>query len=822
MDVSPTARGLTTLEAQRLQVANAGNALATPHRSLGVRAFFARLGNPLVLILLFAAAVSATFGDIVSAWIIIGIVLVSAVLDYVNTYRSEKQVEMLIDKIRITATVRRDGREQEVPFSEVVPGDLAILSAGDLVPADGAVVEAKDFFMNESSLTGESFPREAVAGGACYLGASVVTGTATLLVERVGQQTKYGAIAAALEERSAPTEFDRGIRDFSVLVMRATLALVIVIFFVNALVRHELLQSLLFAAALAVGLTPELLPMIITLNLTKGSLAMAKRGVIVKRLSAIQNFGSIDILATDKTGTLTEDRITLVRSLDAEGKEDATVFEHAYLTTAFHSHVETPLDAAIRAHGTPDISGYTKVDEIPFDYDRKRDSIVVAKGGHHLLVAKGAPEELLRDSTHLGSTHTRLTGALRAKALAEYEKLASDGFRVLAVATRGVPAKERYEKGDETGLVFAGFIAFLDPPKKTAGAALARMRHHGIAVKILTGDNAAVTVRVAADIGLPVAGVIEGAEVAKLSPVALARAVEEHTIFAHLLPEQKKQIIEALRANGHIVGYLGDGVNDAPSLQAADVGISVENAVDVARESADLILSRKSLADLVEGVIAGRRTFANTLKYLMMDLSSNFGNMFSMAAASLVLPFLPMLSTQILLGNLLYDTSQMAIPLDNVDAVDTFKPRRINVAFLRRFMIYFGLLSSFFDITTFFVLFFIFHLSGSAFQTGWFLEAMATQTFVVYLIRTRKVPFIESAPSWPLLASTAGIVLLAWGLVWSPFARLFSFVPLSAVIALTIVGITLVYLVAVERAKRFFYATWGESVLIAKPLAVVV
>ncbi len=800
------ARGLTSAEARRRLVASAPHALAPLHGIPGLRAFLMRFDSWLTLILLLAAAVSAASGDTVSAGIIVGIVVLSAALDYANTYRSEKAVALLLARVRITAAVRRDGSVQEIPFAEIVPGDVALLKAGDLVPADGSVIEAKDFFMNESSLTGESFPREAAPGDACYLGASVVTGTAVMLVDKVGTETRYGSITAALEAREAPTEFDRSIKEFSALVARVTFILVAAIFVVLALVRHEFIESLLFAAALAVGLTPELLPMIITLNLTKGSLAMAKRGVIVKRLSAIQNFGSIDILATDKTGTLTEDRITLVRTVDMSGKDDAEVFRLAYLTTAFHSRLETPIDVAIREHGSPDIAAYRKVDEIPFDYERKRDSMVVARGDEHLLIAKGAPEEIIRDCATLGESSVPFSDEMKRQALTEYEKLSSGGFRVLAVATKAVEAKEQYEKDDEQELVFAGFAAFLDPPKASATDALARMRAYGIAVKILTGDNAAVTLRIAHDIGLPETEAVEGAALAAMSDAEVAKVVEERAIFVRLLPEQKRRIIMALQANGHVVGYLGDGVNDAPSLAAADVGISVENAVDVARATADLILLRKSLADLVEGVIEGRRTFANTLKYMMMDLSSNFGNMFSMAAASIVLPFLPMRSTQILLGNLLYDGSQMALPFDTVDDEDMIRPRKISIPFLRRFMIYFGLISSVFDITTFVVLALVFHLAGSAFQTGWFLESIATQTFVIYITRTRKMPFIESAPAKILIASTLGTVLVAWAIVWSPWAALFAFVAPSALLALTILGITIAYLMAVEIGRRHFYA----------------
>jgi len=633
-----------------------------------------------------------------------------------------------------------------------------------------------------------------------------------MLVEVTGKKTKFSKIAESLEENQRPTEFERSIKDFSYLIMKITFVLVIFIFLVNAILKGSgaILESFLFAAALAVGLTPELLPMIITINLSKGSLAMAKHGVIVKKLSSIQNFGAMDVLCTDKTGTLTEDRIELVKYVDAEGKADENIFKYAYISSSFRSGFKNPLDKAVKDFKKFDVSGYTKVDEIPFDYQRKRDSIILAEGKEHFVVSKGAPEEMFSTCGFYGHIGNKLTPALAAQLEKEYRALSADGFRVLAVAFKPMPAKAAYNKEDEKDMVILGFIAFLDPPKKTVTETLRVLEDYGIAIKIITGDNELVTQKIAQEIKLTVLGVLTGAEIEKLHDHQLSVAVEKTTIFARVTPEQKKRIILALQKNKHVVGFMGDGINDAPSLKTADVGISVNNAVDVAKESADLILLHKSLRELVNGVIQGRKTFANTLKYLMMGLSSNFGNMFSMAAASMFFPFLPMLPAQILLNNLLYDGSQFVIPLDNVDEDAIARPRQMKIHFLRRFMVVFGILSSVFDFLTFFVLTFVFHYTNHYFQTGWFITSFATQILVVFIIRTKHVPFYKSKPAKSLILSVFGFLALALLLALGPIKNIFGFAPLSWAMIGCALLITLLYLACIEFAKRKFYQHVSE------------
>jgi len=623
-------------------------------------------------------------------------------------------------------------------------------------------------------------------------------------VERTGHATKFSHIARALTSDEQPTEFDREIKDFSLLIIKITSVLVIFIFTFNLFAHHTLLESLLFSVALAVGLTPELLPLIITLNLTKGSLAMAKHGVIVKHLASIQNLGSMDVLCTDKTGTLTEDHIALIRHVDGFGAESDSVLLYGYLASVYTTGFENPLDAAVRAFKTVDIHAYTKLDEIPYDFERKRESVAVAHGSKRLLVTKGAPEEIMRISSHYAGG--RPFEEVKAEVERQYDTLSSQGFRVLAVATRTLPKQDRYEPECEHGLTFVGFVAFLDPAKQSVKTTLDKMREYGIQVKIVTGDNALVTRKIANDIGLDITGILTGAEIEKLSRPQLRDAIETTTIFARVNPDQKLRIIEQLRANRHVVGYLGDGINDAPALKAADIGISVNNAVDVARATADLILLNKSLASLIEGVIEGRRTYANTLKYLMMSLGSNFGNMFSMAGGSLFLPFLPMQATQILLTNLLYDTSQFALPLDGVDADGLKRPRKLSISGLKHAMWVFGPLSSVFDFATFGLLLFAFHFGEHQFQTGWFLESVATQTFVVYIIRTRRLPFIQSRPSPYLVLSTLGTVLLGYGIVFSPLAKYFGFAALPFTTYVAIFFIVIIYLLAAELVKRRVFA----------------
>ncbi len=823
--------GLSSAEAASRLRQYGYNEIAESKRLSGLLAFLLRFRNPLVLILVFAATISAVTGDPVSALIIISIVLLSVILDFFNTYKSQKAAEELIEKVEITAEVLRGGIVTPLPLRLIVPGDVVELEAGDVIPADGKILSAKDLFLNESSLTGESFPAEKQEGLPIFLGTNVVTGTGRMLVEVTGKKTKFSKIAESLEAPERPTDFDRSIKDFSYLIMKITFVLVIFIFLVNAILKGStyILELFLFAAALAVGLTPELLPMIITLNLSKGSLAMSKHGVIVKKLSAIQNFGAMDVLCTDKTGTLTEDRIELVKYVDAEGKPDENIFKYAYLSSSFRSGFKNPLDVAVKNFKMFDIGGKSafaeasaddslsnilmgvkKIDEIPFDYRRKRDSIIVKTSQGYELISKGAPEEMFETCSFYSQMGKKLTPTIAKKLEKEYQALSADGFRVLAVACKTLPEKTAYEKEDERDLVILGFIAFLDPPKKSVTETLRTLENYGIAIKVITGDNEIITKKIAQEINLPVLGSLTGAEIEKLTDRQLAIDAEKTTVFARVTPEQKKRIILALQKNKHVVGFMGDGINDAPSLKTADVGISVNNAVDVAKESADLILLHKSLKELALGVIQGRKTFANTLKYLMMGLSSNFGNMFSMAGASMFFPFLPMLPAQILLNNLLYDGSQFVIPLDNVDEQDIARPRQMKIHFLRRFMVVFGILSSVFDFVTFLVLTFVFHYTNHYFQTGWFITSFATQILVVFVIRTKQVPFFKSKPAKSLVISVFSFLALALLLALGPIKNIFGFAPLSLAMVLSAFLITLLYLICIEFAKSKFYQYVSE------------
>lgn len=802
--------GLTRQEAARRLKHCGPNEFAEKKQLSLVMSFLLKFANPLIFILIAAALIAAMLGELLNPAIIITVVVISVTLDFINTYKSEKAAEALKERVKITATVIRDGREHELPLSHIVPGDIIFLSPGDLVPADGKIIQEKDFFIDESSLTGESFPVEKGVGTEVFMGSSAVTGDAFMSVAVTGKNTKFGKIAEALSKKEESTDFDRGMKDFSVLIMKITFLLVIFVFLVNALLRHEVLESFLFAAALAVGLTPELLPMIIALNLSRGSLAMSRHGVIVKKLSAIQNFGSMDILCTDKTGTLTENKIALVKYVDGLGRVAEEVFFYAYLNSQHQSGYANPLDAAVIKHKSVDISAYKKIDEIPFDYARKRNTIIVEGGNEHLLIAKGAPEELLGVCGAYGKEEIRLNENALVKIHKEYDELSHDGFRVLGVAIKKIKNKKKiYSHDEERDMIFCGFMAFLDPPKATVAETLKLLEKYGIEIKVITGDNALVSQKVASEINLPVKGVLTGLEMGNLNDYELSVRVERTTIFARISPDQKTRIIRLLQKNNHVVGFLGDGINDAPSLKAADVGISVNNAVDVAKESADLILVQKSLRELVDGVISGRTTFANTMKYLMMTLSSNFGNMFSMAAASVFIPFLPMLPVQILLNNLLYDGSQFTIPLDRVDSADVLRPKKWDMRFIKRFMLIFGSASSFFDFITFVVLFYGFRLVNGSFQTGWFLESIATQIFVIYVIRTRKMPFLESRPSLILILSTVSAVVVAWVLSLTSLGSIFGLVSLSVAPLLSIMMITAVYLIVVEIIKHWFYRKYA-------------
>lgn len=773
-------------------------------------AFLARFKNPLVIILLLAASLSLFFGDNASFFIIVSIVALSVGLDFLNTYRSERAAEALKDKVRVKAHVIRDGKEHLVSVSELVPGDIVLLTAGKVIPADGVIVEGKDLSTNEAALTGESFPQGKPVGTEVFMGSGVISGSGVMRVTKIGKSTKFAHIAKALQSAHQVTEFETEIKEFSILIIKITFFLVIFVFMANILFQRNILESVLFSLALAVGLTPELLPLIITLNLTKGSLKMAKEGVIVKQLSAVQNFGSMDILCTDKTGTLTENLIALVKYVDGKNKDSDNVLLYGYLASVFSTSFGNPLDAAVKAHSGVDISMYRKIDEIPFDFERKREAVVV----HHVhdkrrfLIVEGAPEEILKiSSTYHSSKKQVLTRQLRDEIQATYDQLSRDGFRVLAVASKEIGAEKHYEPSDEKKLSFHGFLAFLDPAKASVTETLERMRDMGISTKVITGDNAYVTVKIANDIGLPIEGILTGDELDKLSKQEFAIAVEKTTIFARVNPEQKMQIIQALQSNGHIVGYMGDGINDAPSLRAADVGVSVNNAVDVAKDAADFILLRKNLHELTNGVVEGRKTFANTMKYLRMSLSSNFGNMFSMAGASLFLPFLPMLATQILLNNLLYDASQFAIPLDNVDETEVLRPHTLSIKEIKKFMWSYGLLSSVFDFATFGLLLLVFQADQSIFQAGWFIESIMTQVLVVYVIRTKLVPFKESKPAALLVVGTLLVISLAFMAILLPVRTIFRFGLLSSTQIAALVCLVLIYLFFAELIKVRFYGS---------------
>jgi len=771
-----------------------------------------------VIILLLAAFLSLFFGDKASFFIIVAIVALSVGLDFGNTYRSEKAAEALKDKVRVKAHVIREGKEHIILVGELVPGDIVLLTAGKVIPADGIIIEGKDISTNEAALTGESFPAAKPVNAEVFMGSGVISGSGMMRVTLTGHQTKFSHIAQDLQSVHRVTEFEHEIKEFSVLIIKITFFLVIFVLLINVVLQRDLLESILFSLALAVGLTPELLPLIITLNLTKGSLKMAKEGVIVKQLSAVQNFGSMDILCTDKTGTLTENKIALVKFVDGRNKSSDDVLKFGYLASAFSTSFGNPLDAAIRAHNGVDISMYEKIDEIPFDFERKREAVVV----HHtndkrrFLIVEGAPEEILSISTKYRTGRNHLTKSIRSIIQATYDDLSKNGFRVLAVASKEIEPEKHYDPSDETELSFHGFLAFLDPAKASVSETLERMRSMGISTKVITGDNLFVTEKICRDINLIVEGVLTGDQLEKMSRQELAIAVEKTTIFARVNPEQKMQIIEALQVNGHIVGYMGDGINDAPSLRTADVSISVNNAVDVAKDAADFILLRKNLHELVNGIIEGRKTFANTMKYLRMSLSSNFGNMFSMAGASLFLPFLPMLATQILLNNLLYDTSQFAIPLDNVDDSEVLQPHALSIKEIKNFMWSYGLLSSVFDFTTFGILLLAFHADQSVFQAGWFIESIMTQIFVIYIIRTRLIPFKESKPSVVLVGSTIMVVVVALLVILLPIRYIFHFGLLAPAQIGILILVVAVYLIFAEIIKNRFYGSGTKISLVRK------
>ena len=816
-----TPAGLTSTEAEQRLRLHGPNSLVGEPRFAALINFLRFFANPLVLVLLAASGISIVLRDPVGGTIIIAIVLLSVMVNFYVEFQARHAVEDIRKRVARTAAALRDGHELELPVAELVPGDVVRLNAGDLAPADARLLDARDLHVRESGLTGESLPVDkaaadlpegqhniADASNSVFLGTAVQTGIGTAVIVRTGPDTAFGEIAQRLAMRPPETEFGRGIRHFGLMITRVIMLLVLFVLLVNILLHRPLLESFLFSVALAVGMTPEMMPMIITITLAQGARRMARKKVLVKQLSAIEDFGSVEILCSDKTGTLTEGEIVLDRHVDVHGQDNENVLRFVYLNSYFQAGIKSPLDTAILKHEHPAIAEYAKVDEIPFDFNRKRLSVVVSRGGEHLLITKGEAESVFAvcGSVIIDGEPQPFDEGRRAQAAETFKKLSADGYRTLGVAVLTVGKQDTYSQAAEQEMTLAGFAAFLDPPKDGILAVLKALNQNGVSVVIMTGDNQYVTQKVAHDVGLPTDRIVTGSQVDTMDDAALAYQAEHGAIFARVSPEQKNRVILGLKARGHVVGYIGDGINDAPSLHTADVGISVMNGVDVAKDAAKIILLEKDLAVLNEGVVEGRRCFANIMKYIIMSTSSNFGNMFSMAAASLFLPFLPMLPTQILLNNFLYDTSQVAVPGDNVDPALLHKPKRWQISFIRQFMMIIGPISSIYDFLTFGVLLWLFHASTNAplFRTGWFVESLATQTLVVFVIRTAGNPF-HSRPSGRLLI---GVIAISVAGAVLPYTRLgavlgFTPLPLSLLGAISLLALT--YLLLVQGVKTWFY-----------------
>jgi P-type Mg2+ transporter len=831
------AQGLSPSEADARRQRYGENRVARREHETLAAQLLRRLLNPLNLLLLALAVVSTVMHDHQAAAMIFAMVLLSLTLGVVQERRSSKAAEKLRAMVHTTATVLRQetaGQPREIPIEQLVPGDIVHLSAGDLIPADLRVIAAKNLFVNQASLSGESLPVEKSAAAApqaaadiasllniCFMGTTVVSGTATGVIALTGPYAYFGGLADLIVGERELTSFDRGINRFAWLMIRFIMIMAPLVFLINGFTKGNWVEALLFATAVAVGLTPEMLPMIVTVNLGKGALAMSRKQVIVKRLNAIQNFGAMDVLCTDKTGTLTQDRVILEKHVDLFGEESAEVLEYAYLNSYYQSGLKNLLDVAVLRHAEADklaekAREFQKIDEAPFDFERRRMSVAVASAERRLLICKGAVEEVFAVSRHgrsrgesfvLDDSHLQ---QLKATA----EALNADGFRVIAVAYKEMPpGQQTCGVQDESDLVLEGYIAFLDPPKESAAKAIAALAAHGVDVKVLTGDNEIVTRKICRDVGLPVERIVLGAELDALSDTQLGALAEQTRVFAKLAPTQKARVITALQRKRHVVGFLGDGINDGPALKGADVGISVDSAVDIAKESADIILLEKSLLILDDGVIEGRRVFGNIVKYIRMGASSNFGNMFSVIGASAWLPFLPMAPVQVLTNNLLYDFSQTAIPTDNVDAEYLLRPRRWEIGNIGRYMLFIGPISSLFDYATYLTMYFIFGaqtLAGaSLFQTGWFVESLLSQTLIIHVIRTRRIAFIESRASVPLLLTSLTVCGIGIWLPFSPLAHALGLTPLPPRYWLILAGMLAAYLALTHMMKSWFHRRFG-------------
>ena len=836
--LSSTAAGLTPDQVEE-RLRSAGlNQVAHQARHTIFGELVGRSINPLNLLLLSLATASYFLGDQRAAIVIAVMVVLSISLSFIQEHRSNNAADKLQRMVSIKATVRRQtGAEAhdhiDVPIEQLVPGDIVVLSAGDMIPADLRLITAKDLFLNQSTLTGEAMPLEKVAaahvGAAetpfdlpniCFMGSAVVSGIGCGVVVLTGPRTAFGLVASEIAKQRVLTSFDKGIIRFTWLMLGFIVVMAPLVFVINGLTKGNWLEALLFAVAVAVGLTPEMLPMIVTVNLAKGALAMSRRKVIVKRLNSIQNFGAMNVLCTDKTGTLTQDRIILKRHLDIRGNDSDRVLEYAYLNSFHQSGLKNLLDIAVLKHveleaGLRVQARFQKIDEMPFDFERRRMSVVLGRDdGVHILVCKGAVEEVFAACKHYaidGETgpldQSHFTSAMETTA-----KLNADGFRVVAVAFKEMPPTQTtYSVADEADLTLLGYIAFLDPPKETCAAALATLKASGVQVKILTGDNDIVTRKICHEVGLAVDRIVLGSEMAVLSADELASLAETATVFAKVSPSQKAAIIDALHRKGHVVGFLGDGINDGPALKAADVGISVDSAVDIAKDSADIILLEKSLAVLGDGVIEGRKVFGNITKYIKMGASSNFGNMFSVLGASVFLPFLPMTAIQVLTNNLLYDFSQTTIPTDNVDAEYLAVPRRWDISNIAKFVLFIGPISSIFDYVTYFMMLYGFNAwtNPALFQTGWFVESLLTQTLIIHIIRTAKIPFLESRASTALITTTIVIAAIGIALPFTWLGGFLGFVPLPPAYWIALCLILLSYVILTHFMKTWFIRRFG-------------
>lgn len=821
--------GLESADAEQRLKQYGLNTIQSQQQTTAFRLLLSQFKSPLVLILIFAAIISGIVGEWIDASIVLAIVLGSTILGFVQEYTASNAVEKLRAQITIKTNLLRGGHLQVLPSEQVVPGDVVALSAGSLIPADGIVLEANDFFVNQAVLTGETFPVEkrpaavpakasmAERTNCVFMGTSASSGTAQVLIVQTGMTTVFGQVAEKLRLRPPETEFERGIRHFGNLLTQVMLVMVIIVLAINIFLAKPFLDSLLFTLALAVGLTPELLPAIISITLSHGAQKMAKRGVIVRRLNAIENFGSMDVLCTDKTGTLTEGVVRLDGALDTQGQPSPAVLRTAYLNAVYQTGLSNPLDDAIQAAAKTanvEIGSEQKTAEIPYDFVRKRLSVVTANAqGQQTLITKGALDKVLSICAQLqdGNEVHPLDSSARAKIENQFSEWSEKGFRVIGLATKTLDARpETFSTVDENAMTFAGFLLFFDPPKADVQQVIVDLAKRGVQLKIITGDNQKVARHVAEAVNLPLQGVLTGSELNDLNDEALWHLAERTTLFAEVDPNQKERIILALKKTRHVVGYMGDGINDAPALHAADVGISVDTAVDVAKDAADFVLLKQDLVILRQGIDEGRRTFANTLKYILTTISANFGNMFSMAGASLFLPFLPLLAPQILLNNFLSDIPAVTIASDNVDPEMMEKPRRWNTKFIRNYMVLFGLVSSAFDFLTFGTLLYLFRASLEEFRTGWFIESLITELVIALVVRTRHL-FFRSRPGTLLLVSTLVFIGITIILPYLPLTSVFGFVPLPAPLMLTMLGLTVLYVLATELAKKVFYARMEKA-----------